>query len=200
MGGRFLYLDASDQPRRGEEGDGVDQHGDGRADGLDEQAAGCRSDHEGPRPSGAEQRVRLDVLVPADQRNEERGICGLVDRPRGTGHQGDHDELGERDCSVPVSQREGEDGQPLDQMAEYQQGPLAWAAVDPGAGEHRHQVRRPDRGGDDTHLGWGGVQCRDRDERDRQLGDSVAEVGDSLGGPVRREAPVAVQRRVWRIF
>ena len=157
-------------------------------------SAGPAMNDAGPR--GAQQRVRLQVLVTADQPGEERRVGGLVEHAAGAEDQRDRVQQPHR--HEPGQVRDGQDGDRcrLDEVRDDEEALLAPLVVDPRADDEREQVGRPDRRGQHADLGRAGVQRRDGDQRQGQLGDPVAELRDGLSGPVGREPAVAPEGTV----
>ena len=196
---RFVDLDRADGQRRAQERHRVDDHRHRRGERLDEQAAQGGTGDERPGPRGAQQRVRLQVLVAPDQPGEEGRVGGLVEHPARAEDQGDRIQQPHRHEPGHVRNGQHRDRGRLDEVRDDEEALLAALVVDPGADDEREQVGRPDRGGQHADLRRAGVQRRHRDERQRELGDAVAELRDGLAGPVRREPPVAPQRPGMRV-
>ena len=196
---RFVDLDRADGQGRSEERHRVDDHRHRCGERLDEQAAQRRTRDERPGARGAQQRVRLQVLVAADQPGEERRVGGLVEHAAGAEDQRNRIQQPHR--HEPGQVRDGQDGDRcrLDEVGDDEEALLAPLVVHPRADDEREQVGRPDRRGQHADLGRAGVQRRDGDERQGQLGDPVAELRDGLSGPVGREPAVAPEGTGMRI-
>jgi len=100
----------------------------------------------------------------------------------------------QRDLAEVVRERQAEDDASLEQVGPDQQPPLALLGVHPRPDDEGQEVRSPHGGREQTDRRRAGVQHRHGDERQGQLGDPVAELGDGLTTPVRRESAVAPQR------
>ena len=153
-----------------------------------------RARHERCRAGAAEQAVGLDELVASHEADEEARVGRLVEHLARLRRAAHREELAQRDRPEEVRHRQAEQDDAAQQVGHDEQPALAHLVVDPGADEERQQVRRPDRGGEQTHRRGARVQGGHRDERQRELGDPVAELRDALPRPVGREPAVAPER------
>ena len=79
------------------------------------------------------------------------------------------------------------------QVGDHQQPLLVLLPVDPGADEQRGQVGQPHQRGEHRDLPGDRVQHQHGDQRERQLGDPVAELRDGVADEERPERRLAQQ-------
>ena len=194
--GRVVGADAAEEQGRREERQAVDDERDRSAEDLDENARDRRPTDRGHGSAAVEERVRLDVLVAASDRREERHPGEVEDdrdRPddeRDDEQQLDAEEVGE------VRRRDRKDGAGAGNVRDDHQAPPPVDAIEPGAGDDREQqVRQQPRGREQAHLRRRGIEDQHRDDRQRQVRHLVPEHADRLPDPEQPELALAKERR-----
>ena len=180
----FVNVDATDQEGRKQKGADVDDEGEGRCQDADEGPGKWWARDEGGRAGGGQEGVGLQVLLPWDQLRKERGIGGVVEHASESADDGRDVEHRHREPVDGVCEGDGGDGCGLDQVCDDQHALLAAESVHPGAHEQREEVRQPDGGHKSPDLDRTGVQDGHGNQRERQLGDPIADLRDRLTGPV----------------
>ena len=104
---RLDLPDAADEDRRDKERDGIEGHGEGRRQDLDQDAADAEGRELGGRSGRRQRAVRLDQPLAFDDRRQV-GVVGRVEEARqDRGGEGDHEQLG---VGQPASDRRDRDG------------------------------------------------------------------------------------------
>ena len=183
-------LDPADEQRRPEERQRVGDQCHGRGQRLHQGAAQGGTGDEGGRAAGAQLAVRVEVVRPVDEQDEEGRVRRVEQHRCRTGEQRDDVQLHQRDAVEGERDRHGEQEHRPEQVGDHQQPLLVRLTVDPRTDEHRRQVGQPDQRGEHRDLARGRVQHQDGDQRERQLRDTVAELGHGVGEEERPERPV----------
>ena len=180
-------LDPADEQRRPEERQRVGEQRDRRGQRLHQRAAQGGAGDEGRRAAGAQLAVRVEVVGPVDEQDEEGRVRRVEQHRRRAGEQRDDVQLDQRDAVEGERDRHGEQEHRPEQVGDHQQPLLVRLPVDPRADEHRRQVGQPHQRGEHRDLARRRVQHQDGDQRERQLRDPVAELGHGVGEEERPE-------------
>ena len=141
-----------------------------------------------------EQRVALHVVVPLDERDEERRV-GDEEEDRHRPHEeGDDVQLLDRQRVERVRERNRHEQCGAGEVGEDHRPAPVPPPVHPGAGVEREEEVRHELGGDEVaHLLRVRVEHEDRGQRDRDQRDLVAEERDRLARPDAPENEVLAQ-------
>ena len=141
-----------------------------------------------------EQRVALHVVVPLDERDEERRVGDEEEDRHRPDEEGDDVQLLDRQRAERVRERNRHEQCGAGEIGEDHRLPPAPAPVDPGARVEREEEVRHELGGDEVaHLLRVRVEHEDRGQRDRDQRDLVAEERDRLARPDAPEDEVLAQ-------
>ena len=196
---RLLAPDGTEQHRRNEEAERIEQDRDRCGQELDEEAADPERHELGRRPARGQRGIGVDQAIALDDRRQV-GVVGRVEEGRQDRRQAGHDQ------ELPVGQdaeREGDGGRAKQrgspEVRPDEDRPPA-KPVDPRAGdepeeEGRHEVQAAQ----DGDLDGAGAEHQDGRERQRDPGDERAEDRDGRRGPDAHERRVPPERGVERV-
>src|SRR5919198_348859 len=195
LGRRLDRLDRAQRERGSEERDRVRDQRPWRREHLNEHAADARAADERERAAAVEQRVRLEVALPRDERDEQRRVRDEEEDAQRPDEEGDDVELGERQDVEPVGDRDREEQRGAAEDGDEHRLAAAPAPVEPGTRVQREDQGRGDPGrGQIAHLGRRRVQRQHARERQRDQRDLVAEQRHRLAEPEPAEVALAENR------
>ena len=188
IGGGSLDPDETDEQRRHEVRDAVDDQGHGSGQDLDHQPAETRPHDARDGVRDLHARVRLDEPLAAHEGRHERLVRDRRDHADKAEDEDDRVQQFHPEHADDRGQRHDAHGDRADQVG-YHEDRASTSAVDPHAGEKPDDQERqePDRR-QQAHLIRGRIQHQHRCQRERQQRDLRPEERDGLADPEPPEA------------
>ncbi len=194
LGRRRLWLGRADRSHGhggNEEAPGIDRHGGGTPDGLDEATRHTRTGHRRHLCAAGELGVALHQMFPTHQRREVRLIGDIEEDGENATGQSDDEELDEGQSTDGVGDRDGAQGEnPSQVRADHETAAAHTIHPHPGW-EADDEKGRGRRRREQPHFEGRGVQRLHGQERDGEQAHLRAQFADGLAAPEQPEVPVA---------
>ena len=190
--GLLGLADPEEEETRADEAECVDEHGVGRREDLDEDAAEAGPADLRGRAADLELRVAVDDLLALDERRQVRLVRDVEEDLERADEEADDEQL-RRASARPRSTRSGRSrGAPRGRSRPtIRIGRRGSRSTHTPAGSVKRMNGRNSDDPERRDLEGAGVEDEDRDERHRELTDLRAELADRLRRPELQEVGVA---------